>query len=265
MTASAPAPDLADPHDLAAFRTHTRRWLAAHMPRRDPDADPRAAMTSDEHDRFSRARMLQRTLYEGGFGGLAFPEAYGGAGLTPAHQQVLVEEAADYEMPVRFVMPTIGIIAPTLLDFGTESQKRAHIAPMLRGDHLWVQFMSEPTGGSDMAGATTRATRDGDVFVLSGSKIWSSGAHLRDHAMCLARTNWDVPKHRGLSMLAIEIDQPGIEVVRIRQVDGSAEFCQEFFDDVPIPASAVVGAVDDGWAVATRMLFHERNAVGGGR
>jgi alkylation response protein AidB-like acyl-CoA dehydrogenase len=127
-----------------------------------------------------------------------------------------------------------------------------------------VQFLSEPSGGSDLAGCLTRADRDGDVFILNGSKIWSSGAVDADYAMCLARTNWDVPKHRGLTMLIMKIHQPGVQVEPIRQVDGSTEFCQEFFDDVPIPVSDVVGDVDDGWTVASRLLVHERLAVGGG-
>ena len=135
---------------------------------------------------------------------------------------------------------------------------------MLRGEEMWVQFLSEPTGGSDLAGALTRATRDGDVYVLNGSKIWSSGAYRCDFALCLCRTNWDQPKHRGLSMLIVEIRQPGVHVEQIRQIDGSMEFCQEFFDDVAIPVANLVGAEDDGWTVASRLLQHERSAVGTG-
>ena len=127
-----------------------------------------------------------------------------------------------------------------------------------------MQFLSEPTGGSDLAGALTKAARDGDVYILSGSKIWSSGAYRCDYALCLCRTNWEVPKHRGLSMLIVEIHQPGIHVEQIRQVSGSMEFCQEFFDDVPIPVDNLVGAENDGWTVASRLLQHERSAVGTG-
>ena len=123
----------------------------------------------------------------------------------------------------------------TLLDAGTHEQKLRHLPAILQGDELWVQFLSEPSGGSDLAGCLTRADRDGDVFVLNGSKIWSSGAYSADYAMCLARTNWDVPKHRGLTMFIVKIHQPGVTVEQIRQTDGSTEFCQEFFDDVPIP------------------------------
>jgi alkylation response protein AidB-like acyl-CoA dehydrogenase len=161
-------------------------------------------------------------------------------------------------------VPTFGILAATLVDFGTHAQKARHLPAILRGDEVWVQFLSEPSGGSDLAGCLTRADRDGDVFILNGSKIWSSGAADADYAMCLARTNWDVPKHRGLTMFILKIHQPGVQVEPIRQVDGSTEFCQEFFDDVPIPAADVVGEIDDGWTVASRLLVHERLAVGGG-
>jgi alkylation response protein AidB-like acyl-CoA dehydrogenase len=167
-------------------------------------------------------------------------------------------------MPFSINIPTLGILAATLLDFGTHEQKLRHLPAILRGEELWVQFLSEPSGGSDLAGCLMRADRDGDVFILNGSKIWSSAAFASDYALCLARTNWDVPKHRGLTMFIVQIHQPGITVEQIRQVDGSMEFCQEFFDDVAIPASDVVGEVDDGWTVATRLLVHERAAVGGG-
>ena len=166
-------------------------------------------------------------------------------------------------MPTLFNVPTLSILAPTLLDFGTEEQKQRHIPAILRGEELWVQFLSEPSGGSDLAGLVTRATRDGDVFVLNGSKIWSSGAFRSDYAMCLARTDRHVPKHQGLTMFIVKIHQPGIEVQRITMVNGMAEFCQEFFDDVAIPVADVVGEVNDGWTVASRLLYPR--ARGGGR
>jgi alkylation response protein AidB-like acyl-CoA dehydrogenase len=243
--------------DVDSFRLRAKEWLAANMPRRSG----RRAMTQDE--RVARNRELQRALFDGGFAGIVFPSEYGGLSLTPRHQRAFTEESAGYEMPLLFNVPTLGILAPTLLDFGNEEQKARHLPAILRGDELWVQFLSEPSGGSDLAGCITRATQDGDVWVLNGSKIWSSGAHYCDYAMCLARTNWDVPKHRGLTMFIVKIHQPGIQIDQIRQVNGASEFCQEFFDDVHIPAADVIGAVNDGWTVASRLLFHERNSVGG--
>jgi len=241
------------------FRRRARRWLAANMHPVSGDPDVRF-----DDGRRDTERALQRRLWDGGYAGICFPTDYGGLGLTIEHQRAFTEEALPYDMPFSLNVPTLGILAATLVDFGTHEQKLRHLSAILRGEELWVQFLSEPSGGSDLAGCLTRADRDGDVFIMNGSKIWSSAAFASDYAMCLARTNWDVPKHRGLTMFIVEIHQPGIQVEQIRQVDGSMEFCQEFFDDVAIPATDVVGDVDDGWTVASRLLVHERNAVGGG-
>ncbi|MEX2293059.1 MAG: acyl-CoA dehydrogenase family protein [Acidimicrobiales bacterium] len=241
------------------FRLRARGWLADNM-LPVPDEIP-------ERGRDGRRvveRSLQRKLFDGGFAGICFPAEYGGQGLSPEHQDAFTQESLPYDMPSSLNVPTLGILAATLVDYGSHEQKTRHLPAILRGEELWVQFLSEPSGGSDLAGCLTRADRDGDVFIMNGSKIWSSGAAESDYAMCLARTNWDVPKHRGLTMFIVKIHQPGIQVEQIRQVDGSMEFCQEFFDDVAIPASDVIGEVDDGWTVANRLLVHERNAVGGG-
>jgi len=249
----------ADLEPVEDFRARARVWLAATMPPEDGGLSRRG-----EPGRWDHERTLQRTLWDGGFAGICFPAEYGGLGLTPAHQRAFTEESLAYDMPYALNVPTLGILAATLVDHGTHEQKARHLPAILRGEEVWVQFLSEPSGGSDLAGCLTRADRDGDVFILNGSKIWSSGAVDADHAMCLARTNWDVPKHRGLTMFIMAIHQPGVQVEQIRQVDGSLEFCQEFFDDVPIPVTDVVGEVDDGWTVAGSLLVHERLAVGGG-
>jgi alkylation response protein AidB-like acyl-CoA dehydrogenase len=241
------------------FRLRARAWLADNMP---PECDGVGRRT--EPGRWKIERELQRKLWEGGFAGICFPAEHGGLGLTREHQQAFTEESYPYDMPSALNVPTLGILAATLLDFGTEEQLARYLPKILSGEELWVQFLSEPSGGSDLAGCLTRADRDGDVFVLNGAKIWSSGAADADYAMILARTNWDVPKHRGLTMFIMEIHQPGVTVEQIRQVDGSMEFCQEFFDDVPLKVSDVVGEIDDGWTVATALLVHERLAVGGG-
>jgi len=245
-----------------AFRSRARQWLADTMPRLPEGATNHLLSRDDESG--EHARELQRLLFDGGFAGICFPVDYGGQGLSLAHQQAFTQESAPYQMPTVFNVPTFSILAPTLLDFATEEQKVRHIPAMLRGDELWVQFLSEPSGGSDLAGLVTRATRDGDVFILNGSKIWSSGAFRSDYSLCLARTDWQVPKHRGLTMFIMKIHQPGVEIQQIKMVNGTAEFCQEFFDDVPIPVADVIGEVNDGWTVASRLLYHERNAVGGG-
>jgi len=252
---------MAEIEDLDSFRARARAWLAANMPPLRDGSNFQLMM----HDEMgTRARELQRILFDGGFAGLYFPTEYGGQGLPREYQMAFNQESAPYEMPVLLNVPTLSILAPTLLDFGTEAQKRAHIPKILSGEEIWVQFLSEPSGGSDLAGLVTRATPDGDAFILNGSKIWSSGAFRSDYALCLARTEWHVPKHRGLTCFIVKIHQPGIEVQQIKMVNGMNEFCQEFFDDVAIPAANVVGEVNDGWTVATRLLYHEREAVAGG-
>ena len=161
-------------------------------------------------------------------------------------------------------MPTFVPCAAVLLEFGTEEQKLRHIPAILKGEEIWMQFLSEPSGGSDVAGALTTAVRDGDEWVVNGSKIWTTGAWFSDYGLCLLRTNWDVPKHRGLSVFIIKIHQPGIELHRIEMINGSREFCQEFITDLRVPDSDRVGEVDQGWTVGTRWMFHEKNAMGGG-
>lgn len=244
---------------VESFRVRARRWLKENM----PPAPEKVAMDGDE-ETWTRARILQKTLYDGGFAGICFPKEYGGLGLTPAHQRAFTEESLPYEMPLVLNMPTFSVCAATILDMGTEEQKRTHLPAVLSGDEILVQFLSEPNGGSDLAGVSTRAERDGDVWVMNGSKIWSSSAYAADYALCLARTDWDASKHRGLTMFLMPVHADGVTVKRIRQTNGSDEFCEEFFDDVVLPADAVLGEVNDGWAVASRQLFHERSAMGGG-
>ncbi len=242
---------------VPAFRERARAWLARNLP---PDTG--ALWALGDMERWDRARELQRQLFDAGFAGLCFPEAYGGRGLSVAHQRAFEAESEGYEMPTPLDIPTFGIIAATLLDFGTETQKERHLPRILRGEEIWVQLLSEPTGGSDLASVLTRATPKGDHFLLSGSKVWSSGAYAADYGLCVCRTNWDVPKHDGISVLIVKMDAPGVTVDRIRGVAGDDEFCQEFFDDVRIPADDVVGEVDAGWTVVRGLLGHERNSMG---
>ncbi len=257
-----PHPDSPESTDVESFRLRARAWLAGNMPLLSADA-PQVSSSELDQRVVDRARVLQRRLFDGGFAGLVFPKEYGGQGLTPAHQYAFNEETVGYEMPTFFNIPTLSIIAPTLLEFGTEDQKRRHVEGILRGDELWVQFLSEPTGGSDLAGAVTRAERDGDMWVLNGAKTWSTFAVFCDYAMCLARTDWDAPKHGGLTMFLMKIDQPGVDVDWIKQSNGVRDFCQEFFTDVCLDGDSVIGEVNGGWAVASGMLNHERESGGG--
>jgi alkylation response protein AidB-like acyl-CoA dehydrogenase len=197
-------------------------------------------------------------LFDAGLAGICFPREYGGQGLTPEHQRILNRELAGYEYPARIQAPTLSPCAAVLLDFGTEEQKLRHLPAILKGEEIWMQFLSEPSGGSDVAGALTSAVRDGEEWVLNGSKIWTTGAWWSDWGLCLARTNWDVPKHRGLTVFILPIRQPGLDVHRIEMLNGSKEFCQEFLTDVRVPDADRIGDIDDGWTVGTRWMFHER-------
>lgn len=254
---------MTDIESVRSFGQRARTWIAANLRPEAPGyPNGRGAGARDEAA-WQRARELQARLHAGGFAGICFPKEYGGLGLTPAHQRAFNEEAVGYETPVLLSIPTFSICCATLLDLASEEVKREHLAAAIRGEEVLVQFLSEPGSGSDLASVTTRADRRGDSFILTGTKIWSTAAYAADYALCLARTDWDVPKHEGLTMFLVRVRQPGIEVRRIRQVDGSSEFCQEFIDGVPVPAAQVVGEVNGGWAVASRQMFHERSSMGG--
>jgi len=244
------------------FAARARNWLAENMPRIDPDNPPEA--DRGEEAPWLRARELQRMLWDGGFAGICFPREYGGLGLPIAYQKAFDNESRNHELPIILNTPTFTICAATILDTGSEAQKLQHISGALRGDEVLVQLLSEPSGGSDLAGVITRADRVGDKWVINGAKTWSTSAFAADYGLMLARTDWDAPKHEGLTMFLVPINSPGITLRRIKQVNGSVEFCEEFFDNLELGDEAVVGGVGEGWHVASRQLYHERRAVGGG-
>jgi alkylation response protein AidB-like acyl-CoA dehydrogenase len=244
---------------LESFRQRAREWIRANLAPATPRMFFAEADDEAELAEMDRQRGLQRMLFDAGFAGIVVPKEYGGAGLTPAHMQVFNEEIAGYDYPSMLGVPNFTPCMAVILEFGTHEQKLRHIPPILKGEHVFVQFLSEPSSASDAAGARTTAVRDGDEWLLSGSKIWSSGAWRADWGLCLARTNWDVEKHRGLSVFLVPTHAPGVEMHRIEMLNGSKEFCQEFFTDVRIPDADRIGDVDDGWTVGIRWLYHERS------
>ena len=251
---------MSEVEDIASFRARAREWIRENL---EPSDGPGLFLRGDLSDEeemalVERDRKLQRRLFDAGLAGICVPREYGGQGLTPAHQAALNEELTGYEYPERLQVPTFSPCAAVLLEFGTEEQKRQHLPAMLKGEEIWIQFLSEPSGGSDVAGALTTAVRDGDEWVLNGTKIWSSGAWWSDWALCLARTNWDVPKHRGLTVFMLPISQPGVEIRRIEMLNGNMDFCEEFLSDVRVPDSDRVGDVDEGWTVGIRWMVNER-------
>jgi alkylation response protein AidB-like acyl-CoA dehydrogenase len=244
------------------FRSRARAWLAENLPRLDPVKA--ALLERDEEASWQRARELQKNLYDGGFAGICFPREYGGLGLSYEYKKAFDAESLAYETPILLNVPSFAICCATILDMGSEAQKRTHIQAALRGDEVLVQLLSEPSGGSDLAGVITRAEHRDGRWIINGAKTWSTWAFAADYGLCLARTDWDVPKHDGLTMFLVPLRHPGITINRIRQVNGSVEFCEEFLDDVDVGDDAVVGEPGKGWEVASRQLYHERRTMGDG-
>jgi alkylation response protein AidB-like acyl-CoA dehydrogenase len=243
---------------LEKFRAGVRAFLEEH-------AEPAATEAHDDEAAFvARAKAFQGALADAGFAAITYPKALGGAGLDAAHQRVFDEESSTFELPSRQFMIGLGMCAPVLLEFGTDAQQRAYLPGLLRADTVWCQLFSEPGAGSDVASLQTRAVRDGDEWVANGQKVWTSGAHYCDYGLLVARTNTDVPKHRGISMFIVDMRTPGMSARPLRQIDGHAHFNEVFLDDVRLPADALVGDVDDGWRVAVAMLANERVAIGAG-
>jgi len=241
------------------FRLRAREWIKANLgPAQGWDLSQHCETDEEELEAVARDRMLQRKFHDAGFAGICFPKEYGGQGLTPEHNRAFNEELAGHEYASRFSVPTFSPCASVLLEYGTHEQKAAHLPAILKGEEIWVQLLSEPGGGSDVAGITTRAAREGDHWVLNGSKVWTSRAWWADWGLILTRTNWDVPKHQGMTVFIVPLHQPGVEISRIERLNGESESCQEFFTDVRIPDSDRVGAVDDGWTIGTRWMYHER-------
>jgi alkylation response protein AidB-like acyl-CoA dehydrogenase len=250
--------------DVETFRGQARSWLEDNLERRDA-ARPMTRLRGVEHktvEGIAQQRKIQRTIYDGGYAGISIPKHYGGRGLTLAHERAFNDEAEEYVTPdFGVVGRTTSACSRTMLAHASSDFLKRHIPRILAGEELWVQFFSEPEAGSDLAAVRTRATRDGDGWILNGTKIWSSGAYYADYGMCLARTNWDVPKHHGLTWFAVSTTAPGVTIRSIKQINGDAEFCEEFLDDVELNADDIIGEVDRGWAVAQTMLVFER---GGG-
>jgi alkylation response protein AidB-like acyl-CoA dehydrogenase len=249
--------------DLPAYRRRAREWLAENLEPLEPGraAHVRGAGLESPAE-YLPARALQKKLYAAGYAGIDWPAEYGGQGLSAAHARAFAEEALGYALPDlgHAGGTTYGPCGKTIVQHGSPEFLARHVPRMLAGDELFVQLFSEPSAGSDMAGIITRAERDGDGWVITGSKIWTSGAHYADYGMCLARTNWDVPKHHGLTWFAVPLRAEGVTVHPIREITGGAEFCQEFLDGVRVGADEVIGEVDQGWTVAQTMLMTERGA-----
>ena len=204
----------------------------------------------------------QRTLFDAGYAGINWPKEYGGRGATPTEHLIYIEESERARAPYvgcNFVGQLHG--GPTLIAEGTHEQKLRYLPPILRGDEVWCQGFSEPNAGSDLASLRTRAVRDGDDYVLSGQKIWTSFGHVADYCEMLVRTDPDAPKHKGITWLIVPMHLPGIDVRPLRVMEGTTEFCEVFLDDVRVPIENRVGDENDGWRVTNVTLSFERGTA----
>ncbi len=231
------------------FRDELREWVAEHHPGREPEGDEEA---------FEFRRAWQRALNERGWAGLTWPQEYGGAGATVIEQAIFMEEMARVRAPQMANVLGLTMGGPTLIAHGTEEQKERYLAPILSADEIWCQGFSEPESGSDLASLKTRAVRDGDGFVVTGQKVWTTYAHHAKWCMLLARTDPEAPKHRGLTYFLLDMEQDGVEVRPLRQITGEAEFNELFIEEARIPFDNAIGGVDNGWRVAITTLMHER-------
>jgi alkylation response protein AidB-like acyl-CoA dehydrogenase len=241
------------------FASRARAWLEANAPRRGPDGmedDARGPASIPEQKAF------QAKLYEAGFAGITWPVEYGGQGLTNAEQIAFSTEARNYSLPTGAFLIGLGMPGPTILEMGSEEQKQRYLRPMLRGDEIWCQLFSEPGAGSDVASLQTSAVRDGDEWVLNGQKVWTSGAQYSDYGAIIARTDPTVPKHNGITMFIVDMHAPGVTVRPLKVATGASPFNEVFFDNVRLPADAVINKVNNGWAAAVVMLRNERVTIG---
>ncbi len=232
------------------FRLEVRSWLEANVP-----TDPLPADLEDE------ARYLtewQRKLCEAGWAAVHWPREYGGRGASLTEQAIFQEEMARARAPQMMNRVGINLVGPTLIAHGTDAQRRRYLPKILSCDEIWCQLYSEPDAGSDLASLRTRAEADGDVFNVTGQKVWTSYAQFASFGILLARTDANAAKHKGISCFVADMKAPGITIRPLRQITGSAEFSETFFDAVAVPRSNLIGAENGGWAVATTTLAHER-------
>jgi alkylation response protein AidB-like acyl-CoA dehydrogenase len=260
--------DVDDTPAEAAVRAEARAWLESVAKRRgEGDGDWRSFRAkTDEQDaaHLEMAKAWQRTKFEAGWAAIHWPVEHGGRGQSAIEAGVFAEEESHFDVSARFFVVGIDMAGPTLMAHGTPEQQARFLEPMLRGDEVWCQLFSEPGAGSDLASLSTRAERDGDEWVITGQKVWTSSAHTSDWAICLARTDPDAPKHAGITYFLVDMHAPGVEVRGLRQIDDAIHFNEVFLDGVRVPQEHVVGDVGGGWHVAMTTLTAERSSIGEG-
>ncbi len=250
--------DLHETPEAEAFRAEVRGWLDANFDAEIAAGRSRFERGSPEHQ---RQRAWNHKLADAGYVAISWPAEYGGRGAGLLEQLVLTEELDRVRAPATINYIGMPNIAPAILQWGTDEQKARFLPPMMRGDEIWCQGMSEPDAGSDLASLQCRAVLDGDTFVVSGQKTWNTLGHAADWCQLYVRTNPDAPKHQGISCLLVDMTLPGIEVRPLKTITGDLGFSELFFTDVRVPVTGLLGPVDAGWNVATTTLAHERAGV----
>jgi alkylation response protein AidB-like acyl-CoA dehydrogenase len=242
-----------------AFRDELRAWLKANVPK---DWDERRKESLE--DRFDYLKQWQYKLYKSGWAGISWPKEYGGRGASLMQQVIFWQEMALANAPPLANTLGLGLIGPTLIAFGTEAQKKRFLPKILSAEEIWCQGFSEPDAGSDLANLRCEGQLDGDHYIVNGQKVWNSYGWAAHWCELVVRTNPNVPQHKGLTVLLVDMKAPGVEVRPLRQMTGETEFNELFFRDVRVPVANVVGKVNEGWNVALGTLMHERGSFGAG-
>jgi alkylation response protein AidB-like acyl-CoA dehydrogenase len=247
--------DFSYPPEMEEFRAQLRAWLAANLTDEVVTAGRRRGR---DPLAFETLRAWDAAMADAGWAAVSWPIQYGGRGATALEQLAYAEETTRARVPVPLNVIGINNIAPAIMTYGTENQKRVLLPRMVRADDIWCQGMSEPDAGSDLASLRTRAVRDGANFVVNGQKIWTSLGHRADWCQLYVRTDPEAPKHKGISCLIVDMTLPGVEVRPLVTLNGAADFAEVFFHDVWVPADSLLGPLNGGWQVATTTLSHER-------
>ncbi len=253
-----------EPHELDSFRQDVAAWLAAHRPADPGFLLPQSFMEVSTEQQLDFLREWQHKVWSAGYLGMAWPRAYGGGGVDPAFQSIADQEMRRAGVPICFNVIGLGWAGPLINDIGTEEEKSTYLKGILSGEDIWCQGFSEPDHGSDLGAAQTRAVRNGDGYVINGSKIWTTMGNYAKYMILLARTNPDAPrKYDGLSFFLAPMQVPGIETRPIRKLTGEYGFTETFFTDARIPEVSRMGAEGDGWKIAMQTLQYERGAEAG--
>ena len=236
-----------------AFRDELRAWLEAQHPGEEPKGD--------EEEAFAFRLAWQKKLHEGGWAGVSWPKEYGGRGATPIEQAIFSAEMVRANTPAPANILGLAMGGPTVIAHGTEEQKERFVEPILSGEEIWCQGFSEPDSGSDLASLKTKAVKDNGEWVVTGQKVWTTFAHHAKWCMLVARTDTEVPKHKGLTYFLMDMEQDAVQVRPLVQITGQPEFNELFIEEARIPDENVIGGVGNGWMVAITTLMHERSGI----